>query len=162
MRLRGVFRSLTRECCSVLLRSVVQRCRSDVLLKSAACCSEVFFRGVAQKCCPGVPLVAQNFVHTCRSGVLLRRVAQKCRSEVLLGCGAQKFRLEVLLRRVDQKCHSEVSSKAPRDIARCSQICPEVSLRGAAQCCSEVHFSEVSLRSVAQECRRSKVSLRYV
>ena len=70
----------------MLLRSVNQKCGSEVSLKS-----------VAQKC---------------QSKVLLRSVAQKCRSELLLGSLGQKFRSEVLLGSVAQKFRSEVCSKS--------------------------------------------------
>ena len=73
--LKGVFRvslgSVAQECRAVLPRSVVQRCRSEVSLKSVAyMCVCVF----AQKCCWEVVIR--------RSEVLLRTVDQRCRSEV--------------------------------------------------------------------------------
>ena len=57
--LKGVFKSVAQECRAVLPRSVVQRCRSGVSLKSVAymcvcvfsqkCCSEVLIRSIGSE-----------------------------------------------------------------------------------------------------------------
>ena len=96
---------VAQECRAVLPRTVVQRCRSEVSLKSVACvcvcvcvCSEVLLGSADQKHRSEVLL--RTVDHRCRSGVSISSVE----SEVSLKSVARKRRSEVLLSSMDQKC----------------------------------------------------------
>ena len=81
-----------------------QRCRSEVSLKSVAHKRRLY---MCARVCSEVLLGSADQKH--RSGMLLRTVGQRCRSEgvdqpeVSLKCVAQKCQSKVLLRSVAQK-----------------------------------------------------------
>ena len=101
------------------IRSVVQKCRSKVSLRSMGQCeSEVWFSSFAQVSlksvkCQSEVLLRKVDQKKCRSEVLLRSVGQKkCGSEVLVRCRSEVSIRSVLMRRVPQKCRSEVSIRS--------------------------------------------------
>ena len=149
------------------LRSVEQKCGSEVLLRSVdeKGFSKVWIRSVDQKCC--------SEAQKCQFSSL----AQKCRSEVSMSSVDQKCWSEVLLRTVDEKCGSEVLVIRVNPAVWFSSVAQtvdqnvdQVSLTSFAQKCqSEVwvrvqksRSEKVSLRSVAQKCRSEKVWFRSV
>ena len=149
----------------MLPRSVVQRCRSEVSLKSVA-----YMRVCGACVCSGVLLGSADQKHW--SEVLLRTVdqrlsvrgvdqqcrirsvARKCCSEVSVGSVAQQCGSEVLIRSV-----------APSEMLRRSvslKYRAEVWMRSIDQkCCSELSIV-VSVRGVDQQCRISSVALKCV
>ena len=154
------FQSVAQECRPVLPRSVVQRCRSEVSLKSVAyMCVGVF----AQKCCSEAPeLSIRGVGQGCRSAVSNQ---QSC-SKVLLGSVGRKGCSAVWIRSVDHKCRSEVSSRSVDE--QCASevlirsVAPSKVLRRSVALNYRSGGLEASIRSVAQNCRsvcRSEVSI---
>ena len=132
-------------------RSVNQKCRSEVSVKSVAqkCQSKVSLRSVEQNCCLEVSIRIRSVLKKCCSGVSL--IAQRRRSEVSLG------RASLVSLRYCRNVARIVAQAAVLLVA-CGSVVSlkvvfRVSLRSAAQCCPAVLF-----RGVAQKCR-SKASL---
>ena len=153
---RGSKVSLDQKCQSeVWFRSIAQ----NVSLRSVSqkCCSEVLLRSVEQNCCSEVSIVLQSGVSVIaqrrRSEASLRSVAHVAEIRVWKRCSncrtAAQCCPEALLTRVAQKCRSKASLTCV-----CVCVCSEVLLGSADQ----KHRSEVWLRTVDQRCR-SRVSM---
>ena len=104
------FESVAQECRAVLPRSVVQRCRSEVSLKSVAymcvcVCSEVLIGSRSE-------VLLRTVEQRCRSGVSISSVESDVLLKSIARCSAVWIRSvdqKVSTKSVDQKCCSEVS-----------------------------------------------------
>ena len=91
------------------IRSVVQKCRSEVSFRSIRsldqkCPSEVLLRSVGQMCCSEVSIIEVWKRERERESV--KRVKRERQRD------DQKCQSEVLFRSVDQKCRSQVSIRS--------------------------------------------------
>ena len=143
----------------VSISSVAQKCQSEVLLEILAqkFRSEVLLRSVDQKsvdqrcdqkCRSGAPLIAQRR----RSVASLRSVAQRRRFHTCAemspesslrsaGQSVADARVEMWLRSVAQSCFHKCRPGVPFSVAQ--KCCPEVSLRSVAGECRAKGFSQI-------------------